>query len=295
MAFGYIGENQPTQDRTANAGIFDMPDIDFLISQEQWALQDLDGEYLVVAGGGGGGGGQHAASHYRGGGGGGAGGMLEQTADTFHFKPNTDYAVVIGSGGGGGYNAGGSQGGTSSLEIDNFDGSKTTISTTGGGLGNSYYSAGGVGGSGGGNGSRQQTYNRPGIAGQGNEGRRAISGREGGGGGGKGSGGGASSAGGDGLANDITGSSVTYAQGRFTNSGASNSNGSNGTANRGMGGSGTSRENRTAGTGGSGIVIVTVPTGRGVTIGAGLTGTTNTVGDKQVVSITAGSGNLRFS
>ena len=76
--------------------------------------------------------------------------MLLQDSDTFHFKPNIDYAVSIGSGGSGGYNGGGGNGGTSSLEIDDFAGGKTTISTSGGGAGRDYYNVGAHGGSGGG-------------------------------------------------------------------------------------------------------------------------------------------------
>ena len=69
--FGYVGKHA-SQSRTANTGVFDTDEINYLLQEAEWKLQDLAGEYIVVAGGGGGGGGRHAASHYRGGGGGGA-------------------------------------------------------------------------------------------------------------------------------------------------------------------------------------------------------------------------------
>lgn len=295
MAFGYFGKEVP-QTRQRNEGVFEVNDITTLISRGLWKLQDIAGEYLVIAAGGGGGGGQHAASHYRGSGGGGGGGFIEETdAETFNFKPNIDYAVQIGSGGLGGYNGGGGAGGNTTLEIDDFAGGKTTLTSFGGGEGKEYFGRGGTGGSGGGNGSRQQTSNsiQEGT-GQGNAGRMAPNGRDGGGGGGKGDGGGTGSHGGSGQANDITGASVTYSAGRFANSGGSNSNGSGGTANRGMGGSGTNRENRSGGNGGSGIIVLTIPSERSFTAGAGVTASTSDDGTTKTVSITGGSGNISF-
>jgi hypothetical protein len=47
--------------------------------------------------------------------------------------------------------------------------------------------------------------------------------------------------------------------------------------------------------GGSGIVILRYPSANTITIGAGLTGTTATVGANKVTSITAGTGNVSWT
>ena len=60
-----------------------------------------------------------------------------------------------------------------------------------------------------------------------------------------------------------------------------------GPANTGQGGS-------TNAAGGSGIVIVRYPNTRTISIGAGLTGTTASVGSDTVATITAGTGNVSF-
>ena len=50
------------------------------------------------------------------------------------------------------------------------------------------------------------------------------------------------------------------------------------------------------GTGGSGIVVLRYPTAAGtISIGAGLTSSTSTVGSETVVSFTAGTGNVSWS
>jgi hypothetical protein len=50
-----------------------------------------------------------------------------------------------------------------------------------------------------------------------------------------------------------------------------------------------------AGSGGSGVVILRYPSSRTITIGAGLTGSTATVGADKVTTITAGTGNVSFA
>jgi hypothetical protein len=65
-----------------------------------------------------------------------------------------------------------------------------------------------------------------------------------------------------------------------------------GVANTG-GGGGAGRT--VGGNGGSGVVILRYPTSLTITIGAGLTGTTSTVGSKKVTTITAGSGNVSWA
>ena len=49
------------------------------------------------------------------------------------------------------------------------------------------------------------------------------------------------------------------------------------------------------GGGGSDIVIIKYPTSRTITIGAGLTGTTSTVGSDRVTTITQGTGNVSWA
>jgi hypothetical protein len=49
------------------------------------------------------------------------------------------------------------------------------------------------------------------------------------------------------------------------------------------------------GSGGSGIVILRYPSGYVITIGAGLTGTTATVGANKVSTITLGTGNVSWA
>jgi hypothetical protein len=49
------------------------------------------------------------------------------------------------------------------------------------------------------------------------------------------------------------------------------------------------------GNGGSGVVILRYPGSRTITVGAGLTSTTATVGSDKVTTITAGTGNVSWS
>jgi hypothetical protein len=228
----------------------------------------LTADYLVVAGGGGG------ASNI--GGGGGAGGYRTSIGGTALSLIAQSYPVIIGAGGSGGLYVSGQQ-----------DGAKgtnsvfSTITSTGGGLGDGNGGNGGTGGSGGGG-------DRNSNGGAGNQGSYSpaegtTGGNGGGGSTGAGGGGGATSSGsngsgtnggngGAGTANSISGSSVTYAGGGGGGSwvsggtggtggaggggtGASNTGGgTNGTTNLGSGGGGGI--DNAGGNGGSGVVII---------------------------------------
>ena len=229
--------------------------------------------YVSVAGGGGGGKGKAA--------GGGAGGML---ASTFNIGVGVSIACVVGSGGGaaGNSTARGGNGVNSSITGTGM----TTVTSIGGGGGGSdgnSVATGADGGSGGGGsgGNSGNVGKGSGTSGQGNDGGDGIAGGAagGGGGGGKNAAGQncTSNKGGDGgagLATSITGSSVTLAGGgggcNENNSQGSGGaggggagaqgNANGGTANTG-GGGGASHEGDPA-AGGSGIVILSVPTNR---------------------------------
>jgi hypothetical protein len=45
----------------------------------------------------------------------------------------------------------------------------------------------------------------------------------------------------------------------------------------------------------SGVVILSYPSDYTITIGAGLTGSTSTVGDNKVTTLTAGTGNVSWA
>ena len=283
-------------------------------------------DYLVVAGGGGGG------SHT--GGGGGAGGLRtsygsnqgggQSSESSLSLSPSTNYTVTVGSGGAGGlivgttYNAGSK--GTNSLF--------STITSEGGGFGGGHnaYSTAGDGGSGGGagvgppgsspiiggsaqsspvqgyNGGYSGSYSNP-YPGGGGGGAGVIGANAPSNGGGNG---------GDGLANSITGSSVIYAGGGGGSgshyggipgsggsggggAGATNASGVNATFNTGSGGGGGGNGGPSGGAGGSGIVILRYPNTKTITVGAGLTATTATVGTDSVTTFTAGTGTISFS
>jgi hypothetical protein len=247
--------------------------------------QSIYADYLVVAGGGGGG----ALT----GGGGGAGGLRSTVPSTggggtlesaLSLNSGTSYTVTIGAGGIGALGAG--NGGTNGT--NGSDSAFSTITSTGGGFGGSNNagfggtsSVGAPGGSGGG------AAARPVASGAGTTNQGFAGGDEGsdsgGGGGGAGAVGGNASGGtggtgGAGVANSITGSSVTYAGGgggggSHVGSGsnssggaggggagfANNTVGGSGTANTGSGGGGsgfTGSATANGGPGGSGIVII---------------------------------------
>ena len=274
-------------------------------------------QMLIVAGGGGGGtsGGE--------GGGGGAGGLLYYGTDSSPKTPNgglvtltpsQTYTVTVGAGGSGStnYDKNGTNGGDSSVT-----GSGISLTTAvGGGEGGAYPDNcgtcgvgenGGSGGGGGGNaalgGAKQ---GGSGTSGQGNDGGDGgISGNQyaGAGGGGAGAAGGNGSgspfvggSGGNGLSYSITGSSTAYAGGGGgnTNGGTDGQGGSGGggggpdysphtgTANTGGGGGANSAN------GGSGVVIIRLPTAlyTGTTSGSP---TVTTTGSDTVIKFT-GSG-----
>jgi len=226
-------------------------------------------DFLVVGGGGGGGGGISFANN---GGGGGAGGYRTSTQSV---NVGTVITVTVGTGGSGTSSSGanGTQGNQSSISGSGL----TTITSAGGGYGSANSATGGSGGSGGGGSGSGGTGNTPSTSpSQGNNGASV-------GGGGAGGGGGSGSAGfqpngGNGTSNSITGSALYYAAG----GGGGNDNGqtpaasgiggqgsvytgsggTSGSVNTGSGGGGGA--SRTAslpsGSGGSGVVILSVPT-----------------------------------
>jgi hypothetical protein len=116
------------------------------------------------------------------------------------------------------------------------------------------------------------------------------------------------------VASSITGTSVTRAGGGGSGTGAEafqfyggtggggkGANGyymrgaDSGTVNTGGGGGGGSLGTYGAGQGGSGIVILRYPALYTITLGAGLTGTTSTVGQNKVTTITSGTGQVSFT
>ena len=283
----------------------------------------IDVDFLVIAGGG-------AGTGYIGGGGGaggyrssvdstGGGGALESK---LVLTLNTNYSTVVGAG---------ATGTTSTTIVSGSNSVFSTITSTGGGGGASYSNnAGANGGSGGGGGMIEGSA--PGglggtpTSGQGYAGGRG-GGRPGGTYEGSGGGGGAGAVGGlgigstkalftgnggVGLSSSITGSSVFRGGGgggclyASDTSGGSGGNGgggqggsnnlnnaTSGTANTGGGGGGNS--GATGGSGGSGVVILRYSSAFTITLGAGLTGSTSTVGSNKVTTITAGSGNVSWS
>lgn len=213
--------------------------------------QSLTADCLVIAGGGGGGGAVNGSI----GGGGGAGGFQYFTGQALTA---TGYSITVGAGG-----AAGSSSPTSGSNGSNsvFGGLTASVGGGGGGNGNGS-STGGSGSNGGSGGGAGFSANTTTIAGLGTAGQGNNGGPEGVGGGGAG-GGGAGSAGsnptaGSGLANSITGTSVTYAIGGSADGSAgSGVTPSNPVANRGIGGA--AGWNAAGAAGGSGLVIVRYP------------------------------------
>ena len=111
-----------------------------------------------------------------------------------------------------------------------------------------------------------------------------------------------SSSGGAGTSNNISGSSVTYATGGYgTTSRYQNPYTTNAVTNSGNGGSGVGENSsppnnqNPAEPGSAGVVILRYPSSNTITIGAGLTGSTSTVGANKVTTITAGTGNVSWA
>jgi hypothetical protein len=72
--------------------------------------------------------------------------------------------------------------------------------------------------------------------------------------------------------------------------------GGSGTVNTGSGGASSTGANLLGGgNGGSGVVILKYESLYTITIGAGLTGTTSTVGSSKITTITAGTGNVSWA
>ena len=238
--------------------------------------------YLVV--GGGGSGGED--------GGGGAGGMLSNHGtSTINLYVGSTYTAVVGSGGpSAAQGTIGNDGSDSTLSGFGI----STITAFGGGYGGHSTNAGGAGGSGGGGGDQAGTSGGgSGTSGQGNDGGYGANTPNYGGGGGGGAGvaggngsGGAGGTGGDGLQNSITGTATYYAGGGRGAVGASGAGGSGSLGGGGSGGrdftapgdgtdglgggGGGGGYNTNRSTGGSGIVILRVPTAKysGTTTGS---------------------------
>ena len=235
------------------------------------APQNYSADFLVIAGGGGG--------DNDDAGGGGAGGYRTSTQDII---PGVQYTVTVGDGG-----AASANGSDSSISGSGI----TTITSAGGGEGGTPGNAGNDGGSGGGGGSNSSGSGGAGGSGntpstspsQGNNGGAGSSSpRTAGGGGGAGEAGNTDGLGhgGDGSSSSITGSAVTRAGGgggstrvdgtrRPGGDGGGGAGGTdspantavNGTANTGGGGGGgPGSDPKTGGSGGKGVVIISVPT-----------------------------------
>lgn len=265
-------------------------------------------DYIVVAGGGGA---SAGANFERGGGGGGAGGYR---TGTFSAGP-TNFTVTVGAGG-----SRNAPGGI--VQTNGSDSVFGSITAAGGGRGGFRQGptladyVGANGGSGGGA-TAYDTAVTPSISGtasggsgnvpsvspsQGNNGGTATNKTGGGGGGGSSTAGGNPTAttggtGGAGTSSSITGSAVTRAAGGAGGNDSGSANGAAGTVNTGNGGVGGQGGSTDAegGAGGSGIVLLSYPTGYSITIGAGLTGSTATVGSNKVTTITAGTGNVSWA
>jgi len=272
---------------------------------------------LVIAGGGGGARSVSGPAYGNAGGGGAGGyrnsyatessGANSSTETPLTLTTGVSYSVTIGGGGSKGISGTFPNNGSNSIF--------STITSTGGGAGGSYSSgeyAGKSGGSAGGStwNSSTQTAGTPN---QGMAGGRGFSGTEteraGGGGGGAGAVGANANAnnggdGGAGLSSSITGSSVARggggAGGRGTNSGgtgggggnAHKQNGTDGTSyTGGGGGAGSSAEESggsfDGGNGGSGVVILSYPSTKTITLtgGASSTDGEQTEGSRKYIQI----------
>ena len=278
------------------------------------SIAPYSASYLVVAGGASGG------TIY--GGGGGAGGLI---AGSTTFTSGTTYTVTVGAGGAGGSIAGTGNNGNNSVLSGSGLTTQTAIGGGGGAWaqtsgGSALGAAGNNGGSGGGGCSFRNSIGTTstqnpgsGTSGQGNAGGTASSVTSnqngyGAGGGGAGASGGTGSPqttggnGGSGLASSITGSSITYAgggggssyggtfgtggSGGGGNGGNSSTTAGAGSANTGGGGGGASNFDSLVGAGGSGVVILSIPTSwySGTTTGSP---TVTTSGSNTIITFTS--------
>jgi len=236
--------------------------------------QAYDAHYLVLAGGGAGG--SAVLSDGYGRGGGGAGGYLTNHGGAaISFLPGITYSVTLGTGGSSTAAEHGGNGGNSVLSGSDI----TDVTATGGGgggAGSAPYEDGRTGGSAGGGGVISGGGSASGgtatvSPSQGNDGGDGLNNQSGGGGGGAGAVGAVAhttnygGAGGNGLANTITGASVTYAGG---GGGGGNVEGAGGTGGGGKGYDYSPQTIAVAGTnglggggGGSGWLDATYPVG----------------------------------
>jgi hypothetical protein len=269
----------------------------------------IPAELLLIGGGGGGAGSE--------GGGGGAGGLIYDPS--FTLNAGVSYAVTVGTGGTGNTNPGGD--GNSSIF-----GNLTASGGGGGGSVNSNNARAGGSGGGGGRTSSVRTTGGLGAPPQGNNGGTGfenVAGFAAAGGGGALRAGGdgvglVGGAGGSGRQISITGTATFYAGGGGAGGGNNNGNPSAGAGGAGGGGAGGPNAggpgNATAGTantggggggggqgnaganGGSGVVIIRVPSSVTATFSVGLTSSLSTaVSGFNIYTVTAGTGTATFS
>lgn len=308
---GYKG-NSPRFKELNSQGVYSIDKVHDLSMSAEWPYEftaiTFDIEYLVVGGGGG------PGDAAEGNGGGGGGGVLTNYGGTqLNINGSQNYNVVVGAGG-----ASATNGSNSRFYGSNSQGSAFDLTAIGGGAG-----IGSSGGSGGG-GTGQQTQANghaaavsggSGTSGQGFAGGDGGPGQKandflcgfrgqgceivttGGGGGGGGAGGAGTSGsgaggspivagdGGDGVANSITGTSVTYAGG----AGGDAEGGTNGS-------DGAGASNYGGGNAQDGVVILRIPDSvTGTNPDGSLTFTQSTDGLFKVYTITAGSGAFVFT
>jgi|TARA_B100001094_G_scaffold6130_1_gene5428 hypothetical protein len=260
---------------------------------------NFNADFLLVAGGGGGGG--SSSDGVAGGGGGGAGGILEGLS--YLVNSGTSYNCSVGGGGSGGsQGSAGAKGTDTSFNGFTADGggagrdaddSNTTISSGG--------SAGGASGSNGGAaGTATQTdrsvssYTWSGFGNAGGSKNDGNAGNFAGGGGGGAGGAASGRTRGVGRANNISGTSVTYAEGGY-GQGTSNfiNAGVSGTTNRGNGGNGANNGSNSGGGGGSGVIIIKYPDSYTISL-TGIQGTTSNSGGYNITTLTSGTGSVSW-
>jgi len=271
-------------------------------------------EWLVVAGGGAGGGNAWLS------GGGGAGGLRTSYGSTSGGGASAENDIVASSGDSFTVTIGAGGAGAQAQGANGNDSIFSTITSLGGGGGGGSYnssSANGLSGGSGGGAGGATYYSGSGGSGSVNQGygggsTSATPGcgvgtcQAGGGGGAAGTGVSnvtatdSNASGGAGLVMDITGSNVTYGYGGLGNQLNSTYTAGGGTTNTGNGGWGgwhdpSAGSNPKNVSGAGGIVILRYPSGGSLTLGAGLTGSTATVGSYKVTSITAGTGTVTFA
>jgi len=297
------------------------------------AINEFNVEYLVIAGGGSGGcevGGGGGAGGYRSSVSGESSGGGASAESVLTIEPATNYTVTVGAGGA--QQTTTAQAGNNGS--NSVFATITSVGGGGGGAydGSDVGVAGQAGGSGGGGGTHQDGSSTGALGGSGTA-NQGFDGADdlgtpttphgsSAGGGGAGETPPSDGTGGDGIQSNITGT-LTYRAG-----GGGGGDGFFGTSNDGphaggLGGGGNGGNNvptvptsaavNTGGgggggsgggggtpaiygfSGGSGVVILRYPSDKTITIGAGLTGTTSTVGANKVTEITAGTGNISFS